>query len=97
MVSTALMLGAMVVAAGAYGLLYCVARLHGSPMLSTASRASCVALVALAAAIVALTPLHFGWKALIVASARGLPGDPADHVALSDPASSRRERCFQTC
>lgn len=69
MVATALMLGALVVAAGAYGLLYCAARLYGSPRLGTASRASCIALVALAAAIVARTPLHFGWKALVVASA----------------------------
>jgi len=69
MVATALMLGALVVAAGAYGLLYCVARLYGSPILDAASRASCVALGALAAAIVALTPLHYGWKALVVASA----------------------------
>jgi hypothetical protein len=69
MVASALMLGAMVVAAGAYGLLYCAARLRGSAMLKTASRASCVALVAFAAAIVVLTPLHFGWKALVAASA----------------------------
>jgi hypothetical protein len=67
-VATALMLGMMVLAAGAYGLLYCVARLYGSPILRAASRASCVALGALAAAIVVMTPLHFGWKALIVAS-----------------------------
>jgi hypothetical protein len=69
MVASALMLGALVVAAGAYGLLYCAARLYGSPTLAVASRASGVALVALAAAIVALTPLHFGWKALVAASA----------------------------
>jgi hypothetical protein len=69
MVATALMLGAMVVAAGAHGLLYCAARLYSSPILSVASRASCVVLVALAAAIVSLTQLHFGWKALVIASA----------------------------
>jgi hypothetical protein len=69
MVATALTLGALVVAAGAYGLLYCMARLRGSARLRVASSASCVALVALAAAIVALTPLHFGWKALVAASA----------------------------
>jgi hypothetical protein len=69
MVTTALMLGALVIAAGAYGLLYCLARLRGSAILDVASRASCVALVALAAAIVALTPLHSGWKALVAASA----------------------------
>jgi len=71
MVTTALMLGALVVAAGAYGLLYCVARLYGSLTLRVASRACCVALGVLAAAIVALTPLHYGWKALVVASAAG--------------------------
>lgn len=69
MVATALLLGALVAAAGAYGLLYCVARLYGSPILGAASRVCCVALGALAAAIVALTPLHFGWKALVAASA----------------------------
>jgi hypothetical protein len=69
MVETALMLGALVIAAGAYGLLYCAARLYGRPILRAASRACCVALAALAAAIVALTPLHYGWKALVVASA----------------------------
>ncbi len=76
MVATALMLGALVVAGGAYGLLYCVARLYGSPILGAASRTSCGALVALAAAIVALTPLHFGWKALVVASAMAYMGIP---------------------
>lgn len=69
MIATALMLGALVVAAGAYGLLYCLARMRASAMLDAASHASCVALVVLAAAIVASTPLHSGWKFLVAASA----------------------------
>jgi hypothetical protein len=68
MLVTALMLGAFVAAAGAYGILYCAARLWRRPMLKTASEASCAAMVAIAAAVVALTPLHEGWKTLIAAS-----------------------------
>lgn len=68
MLATALALGAFVAAAGAYGILYCAARLWRRRALKTASEASCSAMIAIAAAIVAFTPLHPGWKILIAAS-----------------------------
>lgn len=68
MLATALALGAFVAAAGAYGILYCAARLWHRRALKTASEASCSAMIAIAAAIVAFTPLHLGWKILIAAS-----------------------------
>ena len=68
MVTTALMLGAFVAAAGTYGLLYCLYRLWGRPALRIASVACYCVLCALTIAILVLTPLHFGWKILIAAS-----------------------------
>jgi hypothetical protein len=68
MVMTALLLGAFVSAAGAYGLLFCLSRVAGSRGLKTASHLSYVALCAVAVAIVAFTPLHFWWKVMIAAS-----------------------------
>lgn len=69
MVDTALMLGAMVTAAGAYGLFYCAAHLFRSLVFRAISIASYVVLVELAIAIALISPLDFGWKALVVASA----------------------------
>ncbi len=68
MLATALLLGAFVAAAGAYGMLYCAARLWRRQVFTAASWASYAMLCAIAAAIVAFTPLHLGWKALIAAS-----------------------------
>lgn len=68
MIATALMLGGFVAAAGTYGLLYCLYRLWRRPGLRTASFVSYGVLCALTAAILALTPLHFGWKILVAAS-----------------------------
>jgi len=68
MLATALMLGAFVTAAGAYGLFYCLARRSNRLILKIASLASYAALIAISVAIVALTPLHPGWKIFIVAS-----------------------------
>lgn len=68
MVATALLLGAFVAVAGTYGVLYCLARLQGRSALRTASALSSAALCAIAAALIVLTPLHLGWKALIAAS-----------------------------
>jgi len=68
MVITALLLGAFVVMAGVYGLLYCASRLYGQAALKTGSRLSYSALCAIAAAIVLFTPLHLGWKLLVAGS-----------------------------
>ncbi len=69
MVDTALLLRAMATAAGAYGLCYCAARMDQSAALRVAGLICYAVLVALAIAIALATPLHFGWKALVVASA----------------------------
>jgi hypothetical protein len=69
MVGTALMLGAMVTAAGAYGLFYCAARLLRSTVFRVISLVCYVGLISLAIAITLISPLHFGWKALVIASA----------------------------
>ncbi|HUO06482.1 MAG TPA: hypothetical protein VMU16_14885 [Candidatus Binataceae bacterium] len=68
MVATALLLGAFVAAAGAYGLLYCLSRLWDQPQLRIWSHLSYATLCAITATLVALTPLYFGWKILIVVS-----------------------------
>lgn len=68
MLTTALMLGAFVTAAGAYGLSYCLARRSDQSVLKIASLVSYAALLAISVAIVTLTPLHTGWKIFIVAS-----------------------------
>lgn len=68
MLFTALMLGAFVSAAGAYGLFYCLARRLGQSFFMTASMVSYAALMAVCIAIVTLTPLHIGWKIFIAAS-----------------------------
>ena len=68
MVATALLLGGFVATAGTYGLMYCLFRLWGKPALRVASYLSYGALCTIAGMLVALTPLHIGWKALIAAS-----------------------------
>jgi multisubunit Na+/H+ antiporter MnhG subunit len=68
MVATALLLGAFVAAAGAYGLLYCLSRLWGRPRLKTWSHLSYGVLCAITAAVVVYTPLYFGWKVMIAVS-----------------------------
>jgi len=68
MVATALLLGAFVAAAGAYGLLYCLSRLRDRRGLRIGSYLSYTALSVIAAMVIALTPLHAGWKVLIAAS-----------------------------
>ncbi len=69
MVATALLLGAFVAAAGVYGCLYCLSRLRNSRGLRMGSYVSYAALGVIAALLVALSPLHVGWKVLIAASA----------------------------
>lgn len=68
MLATALLLGAFVTAAGAYGLFYCLARRSHQSVLKIASLVSYAALLAISVAIVILTPLHVGWKIFIVAN-----------------------------
>jgi hypothetical protein len=68
MVATALLLGAFVAAAGAYGLLYCLSHLWGRPLLRIWSHLSYAALCGITAMVVVLTPLYFGWKVMIAAS-----------------------------
>jgi hypothetical protein len=63
------LLGLFVLAAGAYGVLYGVGRLQESRRLIKAAKVAYAALCAIVAAIVIATPLGFGWKLLIVASA----------------------------
>jgi multisubunit Na+/H+ antiporter MnhG subunit len=76
MVATALLLGAFVVMAGAYGLLYCASRLYDRAGLKTGRRLSYAALCAIAAAVVFLTPLHLGWKLLVAGSCAAYLGIP---------------------
>ena len=68
MLTTAVLLGGFVTAAGAYGLLYCAARISDHQMLRAGGYASYAALCATAFALVGFTPLHVGWKVLIAAS-----------------------------
>jgi peptidoglycan/LPS O-acetylase OafA/YrhL len=68
LLQTALLLGFYVALAGSYGLVYAIARLQDSSILHRISFAL-YGLHGLAAiAIVTWTPLHVGWKGLIVAS-----------------------------
>jgi len=68
MLTTALLLGAFVTAAGAYGVSYCLGRRFHQSVLTIASLMSYAAMLAIALAIITLTPLHTGWKIFIVAS-----------------------------
>ncbi len=65
---TASLLGGFVLAAGAYGLLYCAARMSDRMLLRAGAYVSYAALGMIAFALMAFTPLHFGWKLLIAAS-----------------------------
>jgi len=68
MLATAILLGAFVAAAGAYGLLYCAARISDRKMLRTGGYVSYMGLCLITLALVAFTPLHVGWKVFVVAS-----------------------------
>lgn len=67
--ATSGLLGLFVLAAGAYGVLYGAGRLQESRRLIKAANVSYAALCAIVAVIVVATPLGFGWKLLIGASA----------------------------
>ena len=66
---SAALLGAFVLLAGAYALLYCVGRLSGRRELTWASHACYGLQLAAALTVLAATPLDWWWKALVLASA----------------------------
>ncbi|HEX7380859.1 MAG TPA: hypothetical protein VF265_01765 [Nevskiaceae bacterium] len=66
---TAALMGLFVLAGGGYGGFYSIGRLWESRALMRAGAACCGIAIALAIAIAVATPLHFGWKLLILASA----------------------------
>ncbi|HEV2548267.1 MAG TPA: hypothetical protein VGU20_13090 [Stellaceae bacterium] len=67
--ATSGLLGLFVLAAGVYGVLYGMGRLRESQRLMKAATVAYAALCGIVAAIVLATPLGFGWKLLIGASA----------------------------
>lgn len=66
---TAALLGLFVLMGGGYGGLYSFGRLWHSRLLLWLGRACCAVAVAVAVCIALFTPLHFGWKLLILFSA----------------------------
>ena len=66
---SAVLLGAFVLLAGAYALLYCVGLLSGRRELTWASYTCYGLQVAVAFTMLVATPLDWWWKALILASA----------------------------
>jgi len=67
MLGTSLLLGAFVLLAGGYGLLYCLGRLRASRGLGHAAAAACL-LQGVTAGLLALSSLDLWWKALLLAS-----------------------------
>ncbi len=65
---SALLLGAFVLLAGLYGLLYSIGALRGSHRLVIAAYACWAVQLLVALSIVALTPLGIGWKLLVAIS-----------------------------
>jgi len=74
--ATSGLLGLMVLAAGAYGLLYAAARLKHSRRWLLAAASAYLILAADAAVLVAATPLGPGWKILVAGSALAYLGIP---------------------
>ena len=68
LLQTALLLGLYVALAGSYGLVYAVARLRETSILHRMSFIVYGLHGLTAVAIIGWTPLHAGWKGLIVAS-----------------------------
>jgi len=67
MLGTSLLLGAFVLLAGCYGLLYCLARLRENRTLARAAFAAYL-LQGVTAGLLASGELDFWWKALLLAS-----------------------------
>jgi uncharacterized membrane protein len=68
LIFSALLLGAFVLLAGLYGLLYSIGVLRGARHLVTAAYGCWALQFLVTLSIVVLTPLEIGWKILIVAS-----------------------------
>ncbi|MGH7813183.1 MAG: hypothetical protein ACREQI_04180 [Candidatus Binataceae bacterium] len=68
LIATAILLGIFVLLAGLFGLLYGLGALREANRMVTAAYGCWVLQLAVAMAIVVLTPLGVGWKILIVAS-----------------------------
>jgi hypothetical protein len=76
MLWTSLMLGAFVLLAGCYGVLYCLGRLRASRTLRRAAVAAYL-LQGVTTGLLTLSALDFWWKALLLASFVGyLPVPP---------------------
>lgn len=69
LLETAALMGLFVFAGGGYGGLYSIGRLRGRPVLVRAGSACWALVFAVAVVIATATPLEFGWKLLILASA----------------------------
>lgn len=69
LIQTTVLMGLLVLAGGAWAVLYCLGQVRGDARLSRAARACYALALALALAIAVLTPLALGWKLLIIASA----------------------------
>ena len=67
MLGTSLLLGLFVLLAGCYGVLYCLGRLRGNRWLGRAASVAYL-LQGVITGLLALTPLDFWWKALLLAS-----------------------------
>ena len=67
MLATSLLLGLFVLLAGCYGVLYCLGRLRANRRFRRAAVAAYL-LQGITTGLLALTPLDFWWKALLLAS-----------------------------
>lgn len=69
LIQTTVLMGLLVLAGGAWAVLYCLARTRAQPRLLQAARGCYALALAIALAIALLTPLAPGWKLLVLASA----------------------------
>lgn len=76
LIQTTLMMGLLVLAGGAWSLLYCLARTRARADLMHVALGCYAIALSLAIAIAVYSPLHAGWKLLILASALAYAGIP---------------------
>lgn len=76
LIQTTIMMGLLVLAGGAWSLLYCLGKTRARPELMHAALGCYVIALGLAIAIAAYSPLSVGWKLLILASALAYAGIP---------------------
>jgi len=69
LIQTTVLMGLLVLSGGAWGVLYCLGKARSRSDLVHAGMACYVLALGLALAISLYSPLSFGWKLLIVASA----------------------------